>query len=184
MARRTDAPLREEQAVREEVCVHDEWEVDLQWGLRENSETEGRETASRRGAALGACDPAPWLVANADEDCNASRFRYGICYRIVDNRIEMPVGSRTICGIWFGAQGWTFEEVPFGGQQVLVIWLQYATARGVLQVPKKEHENKKDSDSIVEQKQVSLKANVLPPNFCRGCGTSHGCIGRREGGAR
>jgi hypothetical protein len=79
MARRTGALLRagvapQEQTVREEVCVHDGWEVDLQWVLRENSEIEGREIVSRREAVLGACDPAPSLVANADEYGNASGF--------------------------------------------------------------------------------------------------------------
>jgi hypothetical protein len=78
-ARRTGALLREvvaprEQAVKEAMCAHDGWEVDLRWGRRENSEIEGRETVNRRVAVLGACDPAPWLVANADESCNASRF--------------------------------------------------------------------------------------------------------------
>src|SRR5450756_93679 len=102
MARRTDAPLRAvealwEQAVREARCAHDGWEVDLRWGLRENSEIEGRETVSRREAALGACDPAPSLVANADENCNARGFWEEICYRIVDGRIEITVGSHTIC---------------------------------------------------------------------------------------
>jgi hypothetical protein len=76
-ARRTGALLRavvalRERGVKEARCAHDERAVDLRWGLRENSEIEGREIVSRREVALGACDPAPSLVANADENCNAS----------------------------------------------------------------------------------------------------------------
>lgn len=72
-ARRTGALLREvvalrEQAVEEVRCAHDGWEVDLQWGLRENSEIEGRAIVNKREVALGACDPAPWLVANAERE--------------------------------------------------------------------------------------------------------------------
>jgi hypothetical protein len=48
-----------EQEVRAVMCAHGAWEVDLRWGLRENSETEDREIERRREAALGACDPAP-----------------------------------------------------------------------------------------------------------------------------
>jgi hypothetical protein len=71
-ARQIDALPREVEALREQEvravkCAHDAWAVDLQWGLRENSETEGREIERRREAALEACDPAPWLVANADK---------------------------------------------------------------------------------------------------------------------
>jgi hypothetical protein len=100
-ARRTGAPLRaveapRELAVKEARCVHDGWEVDLQWGQRENSEIEGRETVNRREAALGACDPAPLSVANAEGNCNVRRFLEQICYRIVDGRSEIPVGSYTI----------------------------------------------------------------------------------------
>ena len=78
-ARRTGALLREvvaprEQTVREVRCAHDGWEVDLRWGRRENAEIEGREIVCRTEAALGACDPAPLLVANADVKCNATRF--------------------------------------------------------------------------------------------------------------
>jgi len=62
-ARRTGALLREVEAlwrqVREARCAHDGRAVDLRWGLRENSESEGREIVSRREVALGACDPAP-----------------------------------------------------------------------------------------------------------------------------
>ncbi len=70
-ARRTGALLREVVALREQVvkevrCAHDGWELDLQWGLRENSEVEGRGIVNKREVALGACDPAPWLVANAE----------------------------------------------------------------------------------------------------------------------
>jgi hypothetical protein len=106
-ARRTGAPLRVvvapwEQVVREARYAHDGWEVDLRWGLRENSEIEGRETVSRRVAALGACDPAPSLAANADENCQGRRFCEEICYRIVDGRIEITVGSHTIYGICSG----------------------------------------------------------------------------------
>jgi hypothetical protein len=57
-----------EQAVEEVRCAHDGWEVDLQWGLRENSEIEGRGIVNKREVALGACDPAPWLVANAERE--------------------------------------------------------------------------------------------------------------------
>jgi hypothetical protein len=72
-ARRTGALLREvvalrEQAVEEVRCAHDGWEVDLQWGLRENSEIEGRGIVNRREVAPGACDPVPWLVANAERE--------------------------------------------------------------------------------------------------------------------
>jgi hypothetical protein len=94
-----------EQTAGEVRCAHDGREVDLRWGLRENSEIEGREIVRRREAALGACDPAPWLVANADELCNASRFWREVCYRIVDCRIEIDVESNSICGICSAYQG-------------------------------------------------------------------------------
>jgi hypothetical protein len=72
-ARRTGALQREvvalmEQAVGEVRCAHDGWEVDLQWGLREYSKIEGRGIVNRREVALGACDPAPWLIANAERE--------------------------------------------------------------------------------------------------------------------
>jgi hypothetical protein len=72
-ARQTGALLRgvvalTEQAVEEVRCAHDGWEVDLQWGLRENSEIESREIVNKREVAPEACDPAPWLVANAERE--------------------------------------------------------------------------------------------------------------------
>jgi len=134
MARRTGALLpvavaRSEQVVREARCAHDGWEVDLRWGLRENSEIEGRGTVSRREAALGACDPAPWLSQTPTG--TAMRPDFGRKYAIVESMIVLKQRRNRTPFVGFVRRSrWTSWEVPFGGQQHLMMC--YATARIVI----------------------------------------------------
>jgi hypothetical protein len=114
-ARQIGALLHEVVALRGQAvgvarCAHDGREVDLRWGRRESSEIEGREIVRRREAALGACDPAPLLVANADKERNASRFWWKVCYLIVDARIEIDVESNSICRIYSACKGTVLES--------------------------------------------------------------------------